>query len=223
MAFQGRPIYSRSFGLWNKLIELYEEADGAIYINETIRRWFALYQRKQAPHTMVFDSDLPPAEWFKGERSPLLSDRDGEMHTVIAGRLLGIGAQAIETLAARHIHLHVYGDVFHKQSRMVLDEAQALAPGYVHLHPNCPAEQWVSELSQYDAGWLHYFHSSNHGNLMRANWIDINCPARMSTYAAAGLPMIMHDNSGHLVHHQQYLESYGMAVPIASFHDLGNK
>lgn len=221
--FKEGPIYSRSFGLWNKLIELYEEADGSIYINETIRRWFALYQRRQAPKTLVFDSDLPPAEWFKGERSPLLSDSDGEMHTVIAGRLLGIGPQAIETLAAQHIHLHVYGDVFQNQSRMALDEAQALAPGYVHLHPNCPAEQWVSELSQYDAGWLHYFSSSNQGNLMRANWIDINCPARMATYAVAGLPMIMHDNTGHLVHHQQYLETHGMAVPIASFRDLGRK
>ena len=221
--FKEGPIYSRSLGLWNKLIELYEQADGAIYINESIREWFGLFLRRQAPHVMVFDSDLPPAEWFIGERSELLSDTDGEMHTVIAGRLLGIGAQAIETLAAQRIHLHVYGDVFQNQVRMVLDEAMALAPEYVHLHPNCPAEQWVRELSQYDAGWLHYFQSSNYGNLMRANWIDINCPARMSTYAIAGLPMIMHDNTGHWVHHQQYLEAHGMAVPIASFRELGRK
>ena len=58
---------------------------------------------------------------------------------------------------------------------------------------------------------------------MRANWSDINSPARMSTYAMAGLPMIMHDNTGHIVHHQEYLESLGMAIKIKTFDFLSEK
>lgn len=221
--FKEGPFYCRTLGLWNKLMDLYEKSDGVIFINETVREWFNLYLRVQNEHTMVFDGDLPPIEWFAGNRKPLLSDTDGEIHTVIAGRLLGFGTNDIETLASQGIHLHVYGDVFQNQSRMMLDEALALAPNHVHLHPNCPSENWVSEFSQYDAGWLHYFQSCNYGNLMRANWIDINSPARMATYAIAGLPMIMHDNKEHLVHHQKYLEAYNMAIAIESFHNLKEK
>lgn len=218
--FKEGPFYCRSYGAWEKLIELYEHADGAIYINETARDWYHLYMEKPNANTLVLDADLPPEEWFKGERSPLLSAKDGEMHTVIAGRLLGISVNDIEQMAEIHIHLHVYGDIFQDQSRMLIDEAMAVAPDYIHLHPNCPSEKWVSELSQYDAGWLHYYKSNNHGDLLRANWIDFNSPARLSTYAAAGLPMIMHDNSGNVVHHQQYLEKMNMALPISSIKQL---
>ena len=125
-------------------------------------------------------------------------------------------------MAQQNIHIHIYGDVFQRQSQAVIDEASALAPGYVHLHPNCPARNWVEEFSQYDAGWLHYYQSHNHGDLLRANWIDLNSPARMSTYAVAGLPMIMHNNAGHIVHHQRYLQSLGMAVAINDFGELGD-
>ena len=218
--FKEGPFYCRSYGAWEKLIELYEHADGAIYINETARDWYHLYMEKPNANTLVLDADLPPEEWFKGERSPLLSAKDGEMHTVIAGRLLGISVNDIEQMAEIHIHLHVYGDIFQDQSRMLIDEAMAVSPDYIHLHPNCPSEKWVSELSQYDAGWLHYYKSNNHGDLLRANWIDFNSPARLSTYAAAGLPMIMHDNSGNVVHHQQYLEKMNMALPISSIKQL---
>lgn len=221
--FKEGPFFCRTYGLWNKLIDLFELADGIIYTNRRMQQWFDLFLRKRTQHTIMVDGDLPSKQWFKDERQSLLSDNDGEIHTVLAGRMFGLNSEDIETLGKQHIHLHIYGDVNYKASQKVIDEASALVPGYVHLHPNCPTENWVKEFSQYDAGWLHYYESTNHGDLMRASWTDINSPARMSTYAMAGLPMIMHDNSGHIVHHQEYLENLDMAITTPSFTGLGEK
>lgn len=221
--FKEGPFFCRTYGLWNKLIDLFEQSDGIVYTNRRIQEWFDLFLRKRTTHTVIVDGDLPSKHWFDGERSPLLSDKDGEIHTVLAGRVFGMSSEDIETMGNQHIHLHIYGDVNYNASQKMIDEASALVPGYVHLHPNCPTENWVSEFSQYDAGWLHYYESCNQGDLMRANWSDINSPARMSTYAMAGLPMIMHDNTGHIVHHQEYLESLGMAIKIKTFDFLSEK
>lgn len=40
--------------------------------------------------SLVLDGDLPKAEWFEGERSPRLSECDGEKHTVVPGRPIGL-------------------------------------------------------------------------------------------------------------------------------------
>ena len=145
------------------------------------------------------------------------------MHTLVAGRLLGITARDIEEMAHSHIHFHIYGDVFQHQARNTIDEAIALVPDYVHLHPSCPAEDWTKEFSQYDAAWLHWHKSRNGGDLSRAAWQDFNSPAHLSTYAIAGLPMIMADNTGHRVHYQEYLQRLGMALPVSSFTQLARK
>lgn len=221
--FKEGPFYARNLGTWEKLMTLYREADGAIYINDVAREWYHQFMPAPNPHELVMDGDLPPAEWFKECRSPRLSEQDGEMHTLVAGRLLGITAHDIEQMARHHIHFHIYGDVFQHQARNTIDEAIALAPDYVHLHPSCPAEEWTREFSQYDAAWLHWHRSRNGGDLSRAAWQDFNSPARLSTYAIAGLPMIMADNTGHRVHYQEYLQRLGMALPISSFSDLARK
>lgn len=219
--FKEGPFFCRTYGLWDKLIELYEESDGVIYTNQLMKRWFSMFLHKQSTHSMILDGDLPYRYWFSFNRKQKLSLIDGEMHTVVAGRLFGLGSEDVEELAKQHIHLHVYGDIYQNAARRILDEAVALCPGYVHLHPSCPTEKWVSEFSQYDAGWLHYYQSNNYGDLYRANWADLNSPARMATYAMAGLPMIMHNNNGHIVHHQNYLSGLGMDLPIATFKELG--
>jgi len=221
--FKEGPFFCRTYGLWNKLIDLFEQSDGIVYTNRRMQQWFDLFLRKRTQHTIVIDGDLPSRHWFSNDRKPLLSEHDGEIHTVLAGRLFGLTSEDIETLGNQHIHFHIYGDVNYQAAQKVIDEAAALVPGYVHIHPNCPTENWVNEFSQYDAGWLHYYESANEGDLMRANWVDINSPARMSTYAMAGLPMIIHDNSGHIVHHQEYLEELGMAVTTKSFDTLGER
>ena len=40
--------------------------------------------------------------------------------------------------------------------------------GHVHLHSPVHPEQWVPELSQHDAAWLHVFRSRNGGDIRRA-------------------------------------------------------
>lgn len=189
--FKEGPFYCRNYGSWGKLMELINRSDGTIYINETAREWYHQFMPFPNPHELVMDGDLPPEEWFDGKQSKLLSETTGEFHTFVAGRLLGISAHDIEEMAKYHIHIHIYGDIFHNQSRSTIDEAIAVVPEYVHLHPTCPSENWIPEFSQYDAGWLHWHHSINEGRIEMAQWQDFNSPARMSTYAIAGVPMIM--------------------------------
>jgi hypothetical protein len=60
-------------------------------------------------------------------------------------------------------------------------------------------ERWVSEFSPYDAGWLHLLKSDNEGDLRRANWGDLNYPARIPTLVAAGVPLLQYDNGNAIV------------------------
>ncbi len=89
---------------------------------------------------------------------------------------------------------------------------QHLAPGYLHLHPQVDHEHWVAELSQYDAGWLHVFHSENGGELHRANWADLNYPARIPTLVAAGVPLAQYDNAGHMVAMQSLVRDLDLGL-----------
>ena len=64
----------------------------------------------------------------------------------------------------------------------------------MHLHPFVGPQQWVSEFSKYDAGWLRIFKSENEGEMRRVHWEDLNYPARIATLASAGVPLIQYDN-----------------------------
>ena len=94
-------------------------------------------------------------------------------------------------------------------------------PGYLHLHPNVDQSRWTEEFSQYDAGWLHLFDSGNEGEIRKANWDDLNYPARLSTLAAAGLPMLQKANDGAVVATQtltrqlaqEYFSTRWMSLP----------
>lgn len=70
----------------------------------------------------------------------------------------------------------------------------------------------MREFSRYDAGWLHSFRSTNAGELRRANWDDLNYPARMATLAAAGLPMIQRRNDGATVATQRLCRELGIGL-----------
>jgi hypothetical protein len=165
----------------------------------------------------VLDGDLPKADWFTDEWAPKLSDADGEIHTVLPGRPLGL--EPFEEIAAAGIHVHFYGEQFHE---ITPNQVRAgLATGYMHLHSSVGNEDWVRELSQYDAAWLHLFTSRNQGDLRRAHWDDLNLPARLGTYAAAGLPWIMRDNSGHRVALQRIAEELDVGLPFRSYAELG--
>lgn len=98
---------------------------------------------------------------------------------------------------------------------------RALAPHHLHLHPHVDASGWVHEFSRYDAGWLHAFRSANEGELRRANWDDLNYPARMATLAAAGLPMIQQANRGSIVAAEALTRRLGTGVFFDAFDELG--
>ena len=198
--FKEGPFFSREQGHWSRLAELHLRSDGQIYSSPELRDWFA----RTLPGTahgrrLVLDGDLPKAESFGDDRSPLRSATDGQVHTVIPGRPMGPAPAVVAELAAAGVHLHLYGAKAAAQMRSWVEEVQRRAPGHLHLHDQVAAADWVREFSQYDAGWLHDVRSSNGGDLSAATWDDLNYPARMGTLAAAGVPMIQYDNTGSVV------------------------
>lgn len=222
--FKEGPFISIEEGHWDQLIDLYARADGQIYCSPEMREWFfnVAPSLRRGP-SLVLDGDLPKRDWFGAERSPRISEEDGEIHTVVPGRPIGLHAATVGELAAQGIHLHFYGDFTHGQWRDWIDRARGFAPSHLHLHAHVDQEDWVREFSQYDAGWLHVFESQNRGEIARANWDDLNYPARIATLALAGLPMILGDNAGSIVAVQSLARDFDIGVFIEGFDELGAK
>ena len=222
--FKESPFICMDRGTWGQLIDLYTRSDGQIYISPEMRDWFAGFLPDMAQeNVLVMDADLPKREWLTDEQSPRLSEQDGEIHTVVPGRPIGLHSHVVEELARARIHLHFYGDYTQGQWKEWIDRTLTAAPGYLHLHPHVDQGVWVREFSQYDAGWLHFFESKNGGEIRRADWDDLNYPARLSTLAMAGLPMLQRDNCGHIVATQTLVESVGTGVFFKTIPELGEK
>ena len=191
-------------GTWPDLAALCEGADEVLLATEEERAWLelALPGRLDPARTGVLDGDLPLAEWFAGERSPRLSAADGAVHTVVLGRPLGVDADLLVRLGRAGVHVHLHGQVRDHGPAAgwaaAVREAQAQVDT-VHLHPKVEQPDWVRVLSRYDAGWLHRFRATNGGDLRRAVWDDLNAPARIPTYASAGLPMLQQASPGSVV------------------------
>lgn len=206
------PFISLEKGHWRQLAELYTRADGVIHTSDEMRAWTetAVPALANNPRQLVLDGDLPKRDWFGVPRSPLLSDADGEVHTVVPGRPIGLHPENVAELASAGVHLHFYGEFTQGQWKGWIERTRALAGRFIHLHGNVDQENWVREFSQYDAGWLHFFEAANAGDIRRANWDDLNIPARMATLAVCGLPMIQRDNTGHIVATQRLAEGLGI-------------
>ena len=198
--FKEGPWFSRQHGHWPMLADLHLRADGVVFSSPELRDWFGVtLPATRSRPSLVLDGDLPKAEWLLGEQSPLLSEQDGEVHTVIAGRPLGPPPEVVGELARAGVHVHVYSEKVHAQMRDWVEASRRLAPGHLHLHSQVDQADWVRVFSQYDAGWLHDIRSTNRGDLHAATWDDLNYPARMGTLAAAGVPMVQRDNTGSIV------------------------
>lgn len=222
--FKEGPFICLEKGTWPQLVDLYRRADGLIYSSPEMRDWFETVAPELADRvpTLILDGDLPKREWFAGERSPLLSETDGELHTVVPGRPIGLHPHSVAELGAQGIHVHFYGDFTHGQWRAWIEKTRTLAPGHLHLHANVDQEDWVREFSQYDAGWLHFFESENAGEIRRANWDDLNYPARIATLSAAGLPMLQCDNPGAIVATQSLSRELGTGLFFREMGELGS-
>ena len=221
--FKEGPFICLEKGLWPQLVELYRLAQGRIYTSPEMREWTHLAIPGLDPRPeLVLDGDLPKREWFEGPHATLLSDVDGEIHTVVPGRPIGLHPGDVATLARSGVHLHFYGDFTHGQWREWIERAGALAPGRLHLHENVPQSRWRTEFSRYDAGWLHVFTSRNGGDIRRADWDDLNYPARLGTFAMAGVPMLQRDNSGARVAMDALARELGIGLFFRDFGDVGD-
>jgi hypothetical protein len=212
--FKEGPFICLEKGSWRQLLDLYRYADGRIFCSPEMRDWFdtVVPGLSQSRPSHVLDGDLPKRDWFDGLNVPLLSATDGEPHTVVPGRPIGLHPHTVEELARNGVHLHFYGDFTQGQWRDWIDRVRVLAPRHLHLHANVDQANWVEEFSRYDAGWLHAFSSQNRGELRRANWDDLNYPARIATLAAAGLPMIQRANPDAVVATQALAQRMGIGL-----------
>jgi glycosyltransferase involved in cell wall biosynthesis len=221
--FKEGPFICLEKGTWNELMELYTKADGKIYTSAEMKDWFHEFLSIDGDgSTFVMDGDLPKKDWFQQSPSALLSEKDGEFHTVVPGRPIGLHPWQVQELAKQKIHLHFYGDFTQGQWREWIEKSMNIANGYLHIHPNVNQEHWVQEFSQYDAGWLHFFESENYGEIKRANWDDLNIPARLATLVLSGVPLLQRNNDGHIVATQSLAKALDIGLFFDSMQELGS-
>ncbi|MBA3945700.1 MAG: glycosyltransferase family 2 protein [Herpetosiphonaceae bacterium] len=216
--FKEGPFMALERGQWPQLMHLLHKTDGQVYINRETFEWYQLAtdHSLDPARSFILDGDLPKADWHTDDWVPKLSAQDGAIHTVCPGRPLGL--DPFEGIAAAGMHVHFYGK--HFQQWFPNWTRNGLASGYMHLHATVEPADWVRELSQYDAAWHHIFTSTNGGDLRRASWDDLNLPARLGTYAAAGLPWIMKDNRGSHVALQRIAQAHDVGIFFNDFEDL---
>ncbi len=222
--FKEGPFVCRVLGIWSKLIDLYSFSSGQIYINSLVKEWFSqsIVEGRKTP-SIVLDGDLPSSRWFVQEKSDLLSTRGEEIHTLVAGRLIGLQTSIVKEIVERKIHLHFYGNRYYDMHHEWLSKIGGSANDYLHFHPNCIQKDWVKEFSQYDAGWLHIFKSDNDGEIIKASWDDLNYPARIATLAVSGVPLLQRSNNGHHVATQTLINNLDIGVLFDGFDDLYQK
>lgn len=222
--FKEGPSVCLKNGTWDDLLYLYTFADGKIYINDMTQQWYE--QFIPIPHrglSFILDGDLPKKNCFKNVISKKISDSDGEIHTIIAGRVVGIYPDVWKAFIEKKIHIHVYNENYLSARQTFFAEMKKFAPDNFHLHPHCSQDNWVSEFSKYDVAWLHCLNSSNQNNILQASWDDLNIPARINTYAAAGLPMILRKNIGHMTSVQKKVSELDIGVYYENYEDLANQ
>ncbi|HEX2909276.1 MAG TPA: glycosyltransferase family A protein [Chloroflexia bacterium] len=223
--FKEGPFICLEKGTWPQLVDLHTLSDGQIYSSPEMQDWYetllpGIISREM---TLVLDGDLPRRDWFNAPRSRRLSESDGQIHTVVPGRPCGLHPHTVAELAAQGIHLHFYGDFTHGQWKAWIQKAQSMAEGFLHLHSQVDQENWVTEFSKYDAGWLHFFKSENRGEIRRANWDDLNYPARIATLAVAGLPLLQGDNSDSIVATQALARQLNLGLFFSIMEELAEQ
>jgi hypothetical protein len=224
--FKEGPFICLEHGIWSELVQIHRRADGQIFSSAEMRDWYetAIPGVTCSSPTYVLDGDLPKRDWFTDiPRSSRLSQYDGQIHTVVPGRPIGLRPHNVAELAQQGIHLHFYGDFTHGQWVAWIEKTRGMAPEHLHLHSQVDQSGWVAEFSRYDAGWLHWIESHNQGDISRSNWDDLNLPARLATLIAAGLPLLQYDNAGATVATQSLARRHDAGVFFSSLEELRQK
>ncbi|TQM79003.1 glycosyl transferase family 2 [Saccharothrix saharensis] len=224
--FKEGPHLAAEMGLWPVMVKVLRHSAGVIFINQECREFFERSTKGcvDGDRVLILDGDLPKANWMTDDWSPKLSALDGEPHTVCVGRIRVESRSFLEpmpVLEKAGVHVHVYGETYQKWSQDWIETGRGSR--FLHLHPTVEPANWVRELSRYDAAWPHIHESSNQGDLRRAHWDDLNLPARLGTYAVAGLPWMVRDNSGHRVAVQSLAERHGLGVVFNDIDDLAER
>jgi hypothetical protein len=200
-------------------MELYCHSAANIFTNEMTKLWFEQFQANDKPY-MILDLELPKQEYFTNNFSRKLSSQYNAIHTVVVGRMIGLTTKELKHLAQNNIHIHLYSESYHKQKNEMTQYCLEIAPRHFHVHAHCPANHWVEEFSQYDAGWLHNFISDNEDDLLRLSWDDINYPCRIGVFAAAGIPMIQRNNPFCKVASQNLLQEQNIGILYNNIEEL---
>jgi hypothetical protein len=223
--FKEGPFDCIANGTWPQLIELCTRSDGQIYSSPEMATWLqaAIADHQSEGRSLVLDGDLPKRDWFDGPVAARRPATNGDVHTVVAGNPVGLTPTMIGQLARADIHLHFYGDLHQRFHTDWIAESRLLAPEHLHLHKQVHPEQWMAELSQYDAGWLHVFQSHNAGDLRRATWDDLNYPARIPVLLGAGLPLIQYDNGDAIVATQSLVRDRDIGLCFTDIEHLAEQ
>lgn len=194
--FKESPFAAIRAGYGRMLAELVAGAAGVIFCSAEEKEWFEDWLDCRFPEAdhLVLDGDLPHAMWSQGEPTSRISDRTGEVNTVCVGRPF---IEPIQEITRRGVNVHVYTLPYMRHGSAWKSVGTEAGAGRVTFHDPVLPHEWVTELSQYDAGWLHAYESRNGGDIAAAVWDDLNVPARTSTYAMAGVPWILRDNRQH--------------------------
>ncbi|HEX6384839.1 MAG TPA: glycosyltransferase [Anaerolineae bacterium] len=222
--FKEGPFICLEHGTWSQLVRIHQQADGQIFCSPEMRDWYetAIPGVTRRTPVYVLDGDLPKCDWFRDvPRSTRLSQDDGQIHTVVPGRPIGLHPHNVAELAEQDIHLHFYGDFTHGQWLAWIEKTKPMAPNHLHLHPQVDQSDWVAEFSRYDAGWLHWIKSHNQGDISRSNWDDLNLPARLATLVATGLPLLQYDNHDAAVATQTLAHQHDIGIFFSSIDELG--
>lgn len=134
--------------------------------------------------------------------------------------MIGISGDQLAWLAGHNVHVHLYTENYFEDRERENIHRYRIAPHHFHVHPHVAADRWTEELSKYDAGWLHCAKSYNHGNMLHTTWDDFNIPARVCTYAAAGLPVIIPANKGHILAVNEILGAVGAGIFYDDYENL---
>ncbi|MFI6130816.1 glycosyltransferase family 2 protein [Micromonospora sp. NPDC051141] len=219
--FKESAFHCLRLGIWDRLVRILEACDGQIFISQENLEWFASY----VPHAvgrkpvLLLDGDLPRRAWMTREWAARPAEWGSEPHTVCAGRPTGVAE--LEDVLRAGIHLHLYGSHFHTWYEDLVRRHHG--SGMLHLHDTVEPQQWVRELSRYDAAWLHGHEPANHGDIRAASWSDLNLPARLGTYAVAGLPWIFRDGGLARTSIRSLAERLDVGIPFRTAADLADR
>lgn len=118
---------------------------------------------------------------------PKLSEEDGEIHIVSAGRInVNEGYRKImpilEEIAEQGVHVHLYPVIWSDNELRSVEE-QCKKSRYLHCHKPVPQDKLITEVSQYDYGLIAFSYVTRN--------VKYGIQNKFFEYQVAGLPIIV--------------------------------